>query len=346
MTQQLRRKQPTRPAVAEMDQVVPDDAPLIELGYVPDAVYGVKYVSRDVKGRQDLKILDEALNLGMNVLLYGPTGPGKTSLSLAWAATRKKRFYSVPSNIALDPSQLFGKSLPNATGGLDWHDGGVTDIIRHGGLLLINEVNFMPDRVATVLFSFLDLRREIVLLDHKGERVRAHRPDCWCTLPQKECRDRWVLVVADMNPGYEGTRQPNKALRNRFAIQMEWNYEREVEEKLVKSSTLLDIAYNIRKRVGDDIDTPVSTNMLQEFERLVAALDLDFAIGNFVAHFSSDEAPIIAGVLDAKKDDLADDYVPDDSDYDEFSVGGSAWMYGPRTPSGEAVTPDDEPEED
>jgi hypothetical protein len=327
----------------EVDQILPEDAPPVRLATVPDAIYAASYVSRKIGKLSDLELLDYALQKGNNVLIYGPTGPGKTSLVLAHSAARGRPFYSVPSNIALDPSQLFGKLAPDGTGGYAWYDGGVTDIVRYGGTLLINEVNFMPERIATTIFELLDRRREIRLLDHKGEVVRAHRPQCWCDLSSAACKERWVLIVADMNPGYEGTRPLNKAFRNRFKLQVPWDYDPEVEKKLVQSSTLLTIAANTRRLVGNKIETPIATNMLIEFEEMVVDLGLDFAVMSFVNRFDADERQAVQGAFDALRDQLDDDYAPDDSVYDEYLDGHDEWI---DSTARVVVTRDEEDDDD
>lgn len=252
-----------------------------DLAQVPPADFLDSYISRTIEGKSEFEIFDFAHLNRLNVLIEGPTGPGKTSAAMAWAVKNSKRFYAIPSNVGIEPSQMFGKFIPDQeTGGFRWVDGPVTDIVRNGGCLLINEVNFMPERVATVLFPLLDKRRQIMLVDNEGEVITAH-PD--------------LLVMADMNPDYEGTRPLNKAFRNRFAVQLVWDYDPAVERQLVKSTALLKMAKSIRDE--GSFDTPVSTNMLMEYERIFYGLGLEFAMANFIAHFPSDDREAIKVVV-------------------------------------------------
>lgn len=308
-----------------------------QLATVPEYAYFTDYISRTfLGGHSEFDIFDYAYANARNVLIEGPTGPGKTSASLAYAAKKKLSFYAIPTNIGIEPSQLFGKYIPGAGGGFVWQDGPVTDIIRNGGLLLINEVNFLMDRVATVLFGLLDKRREIQLLDHKGEVVAAHRGGgkgkCWCTLATKVCDSKRVLVVADMNPDYEGTRPLNKAFRNRFAIQLDWDYDENIERQLVKSGSLVDMASALRQEAAKGgFETPISTNMLQEFETIMTDLGFDFATTNFVQHFGADERAAVLQVVKTYRQNIIDDYDTDDSDDDEsdddWGVEGVDWVY-------------------
>lgn len=261
---------------------------------VPDQKYLDTYVSRKITdGITDFQVFEYADKLNHNMLLEGPTGSAKTSVALAYAAKVQKPFYAIPSNIGIEPSQLFGKFVPSPDGAIHWVDGPVTQLVRRGGVLLINEVNFMPERVATVLFGLLDKRRQITLLDHNAEVIDAH-PD--------------LLIVADMNPEYEGTRPLNKAFRNRFAVQLQWDYSDEVEEVLIKSKSLRDLAKKLRADMETGgIDTPCSTNMLMEFERVFDEFGYDFAVMNFVNHFQPDERPSLGVIVETFKQNIIND---------------------------------------
>lgn len=297
--------------------------------FVPGQKYADEYISRTIGTHTDMEVFDYAFENAMNILLFGPTGPGKTSAFLAWAASRGKKFYSIPSNIGIDPSQMFGRLVPDGKGNWKFVDGGVTELVRHGGCLLINEVNFMPERIATALFPLLDKRRAVTLLDHEGEVIQAHRPECWCDLPADECRKRWLLIGADMNPEYAGTRPLNQAFKNRFAIQINWDFDEEIEKQLVQSEILLRLARNTR--ANQRIDTPVPTNALQEFEKLATEMGIDFAIEVFVNRFDPDERESIRTAFEQVKSELEDDYKPQQpSAWDEFSSQAAGWMHGTR----------------
>ncbi|QZE10838.1 AAA-ATPase [Gordonia phage ChisanaKitsune] len=261
---------------------------------IPDQKYLDTYVSRKITDSiTDFQVFEYADKLNHNMLLEGPTGSAKTSVALAYAAKVQKPFYAIPSNIGIEPSQLFGKFVPSPDGTIHWVDGPVTQLVRRGGVLLINEVNFMPERVATVLFGLLDKRRQITLLDHNAEVIDAH-PD--------------LLIVADMNPEYEGTRPLNKAFRNRFAVQLQWDYNDEVESVLIKSKALRELAKKLRADMETGgIDTPCSTNMLMEFERVFDEFGYDFAVMNFVNHFQPDERQSLGVIVETFKQNIIDD---------------------------------------
>ncbi len=265
---------------------------------VPDSSWADSYIKRVIDADEavnDFILFDYALMKHHNVLLEGHTATGKTSAVVGWAAAREFRFYSISSSIGLEPSQLFGKYIPDEdnSGHIIWQDGPVTDVVRNGGVLLINEINFIPERVGTVLFSLLDKRREIQLLDHKGEVIKAHDD---------------LIVFADMNPDYEGTRSLNKALRNRFSIQLTWEYDPVLEEKLVGIPALARLAQQLRSKLASgDFTTPVGTNMLIEFVDNYRHLGLNIATLLFANHFSADERHTLQTILNAHERELAAD---------------------------------------
>jgi MoxR-like ATPase len=290
----------TAPTVAVTAEDAPGDAPADKklVAFVPDKALVASYVSRKIHGVQDLAIYDYARLNAFNILIEGPTGIGKTMSAMAYAASRNLLFYATPSSVALEPSQLFGRHTPQGPNYYPWVDGPVTQIMRNGGVLLLNEVGFIPPRISTVLFPALDIRRAIQLLDNEGEVVRAHRPDCWCDLPQAECKKKWVLFVADTNPGYKGTTELNDAFRNRFHIQQTWGYDKDVELKLLPAE-LVTAANQLRN--SQEISTPVGTNMLMDLVAMAASgLGWDFAIGNFISRFHPDERDVVRGMVDLK----------------------------------------------
>lgn len=266
------------------------------VGYVPDVSISERYVHRNIYGREDFAVLDDAVGK-FNILLIGDTGAGKTMLAEAYASARRKRFLAIPCDVSIDPTSLVGKMMPTETAGkFEWVDGPLTDIFRHGGVVAIDEITFMTPKMAASLYSALDSRRHLVLLGHKSEVVQAH-PD--------------VLIIATGNLGssYRGTQELNAALKNRFKIKVQWGYDDDVEKTLVKFPTLREIAGKLRAMVGTEIVTPVSTNMLMEFEEFALHPDfgLDFAVGNLVAAFASTEAKSVKDVLDLSLDDIKRD---------------------------------------
>lgn len=196
-----------------------------------------------------------------------------TTLPIAYAEHKGLPVFLLACNVALEPSQIFGKFIPDEDGGFLWCDGPLTKLVRNGGVLVIDEANVASPKIMTTLYPLLDSRREISLLDHEGEVIRAHKD---------------LLIVATCNLGYQGTLPMSEAFLDRFAHRHHWDYSAEVEDKLVKSETLLKMARQIRKE--GDIRSPFSTSLLKAFERLATSkLGWDYAVGNLLGRFTDAE---------------------------------------------------------
>jgi len=228
------------------------------------------------------------------VLIEGGAGSGKTMSVIAYASARNYRYFNVSSNAGIDPSQLFGRWIPREDGhGYRWQDGAVTLLVRYGGVLLLNEVNFMPERIMTVLYSLLDDRREIQLLDNGGEVIKAH-PD--------------LLIVADMNAGYRGTHELSQANNDRWKIKLEFPYDKRIEGKLIKSKSLLELAGKLRDQYDrEEISTPISTRGLVAFQKNAVGLGLNLAIDSYVNGFDKDERGAVRMSIETMKVNIARD---------------------------------------
>jgi nitric oxide reductase NorQ protein len=279
---------------------VVDEHPLAHL--VPDAEFYDTYVQRRIGNVTDMKLLQYAQRSAKNVLMFGDTGPGKTAMVMAFAAKHQLPLVTVACNGGIDPNSFFGSPVPDPEVGIKYQYSDVTEIIRHGrGVLYLDEPNFMPPKTAAVFHTLLDRRRFITIMDTGNEVVHA---------------GEGLLIVGTYNPDYEGTRPLNAAFRNRFKLQLHIDYDKEVESQLVFMPVVLELADSLRtSRKNGDFDTPVSTNMLIEFEELIADLGLPFAVENFISHFSSEEREAVKAVLDLRMTDMqeqADQMLADD----------------------------------
>jgi MoxR-like ATPase len=289
--------------------------------YIPDPVIAEQYVGRQINGVWDFTIAEVAYEECRNMLLMGETGSGKTLFGEAWAAKMGLPYYSLPCDISIDTTAITGKLQPTEIAGLaEWMDGPLAELIRGGGVFNVSEGNMMSAKIAAVLYPVLDGRRYLVLLGHKGEVLRAHVgtqvPDgkggfrkCWCDLDDDECNSKRILVVMDLNPNYRGTVELNAAFLNRFDFKIQWNYDPAVEEKLIQWPTVRAFAVKLRDMHGKELVTPVSTNMLMEFEKFAnnARLGTAFAIENFVSAFRLNEREPVKKVIELMVADIEKD---------------------------------------
>ena len=139
--------------------------------------------------------------------------------------------------------------------------------------------------------GLLDDRRQITLLDHKGEVINAHEN---------------LLVIADYNNGYRGTHQLNEAFADRFGIKLVFEYDTEIEKKFIPSKSLLELANKMRadSLVGT-YETPISTRLLKNFVELVKVFNYDFAVDNFLNSFNDEERSSVKLLLEAYRYNIA-----------------------------------------
>ena len=210
----------------------------------------------------------------------------------AFASHKGMRYFNLACHIGIEPSHMVGRWIPTADGHFKWQDGVVTDLVRNGGVLLFNEINFMPERISTFIFSLLDYRREIQVLENGGEVIKAH-PN--------------LLIAGDMNPMYRGTRPLNQAFADRFAIRLEFPYDKAIESKLIKNKPLLEMAEQLRaQHTSKALTTPISTRSLVAFLENAKTFGLDFATYSYINTFNGEtEKSAVRLVIETHRENIA-----------------------------------------
>ena len=258
---------------------------------IPDPRVAENYTHRNIWGVLDFAYFDYCIRTKKNIILRGPTGSAKTTAFRAYASARQLPFVRVNCNGGIDLLSLIGgpTGIDPDTGQQTWVDGNMTLVVRYGGVLLIDEINMANQRITAGWHELLDVSRRLDVPENH-EVIRAGQGGMGEEQP--------TLFCAAYNPreaGYEGTVKINAAMKNRYAIPITWNYDRTVEAQRLDSTSLLDVAWNMRSLA--DIGTPVSTNMLEEFEEHARDLGMNPAIGIFLEHFNDEEQGSIARVL-------------------------------------------------
>jgi MoxR-like ATPase len=272
-------------------ETVPEHHRELVRSLIPDARLADGYVHRDaLPGVYDFDMLDAATNLRHNVLLIGPTGSSKTTLFRAYAASRQLPLAIVECSANMDPKSVLGRrDIDRGSGMPVWLDAPHTVVVRYGGVVIYDEVNMAHPRVTAAFHGITSVMRRLDLQEN-GEVIRAGHGGLGEAQP--------LLIGAAINPtSYNGTTRMNQAFRNRFPVPVKWPYLREVEEQMVRSVTLLDMADSIRSL--SEIQSPVSTNMLIEFERHVEAFGIAAASALFCNHFDEDEVGPVERAVEA-----------------------------------------------
>lgn len=265
--------------------------PAMCMATVPDASIAQAYVHRAVYGTHDFDIFRAARDRRENILIKGPTGAAKTMSALAFASEQGMPTFTISGSVNFEASEAFGQTMLDPTTGMPYFQyGGAIEVIRSGGVLILDEINFIPSKVITPLYPLLDQRREVILKQNRGEVIKAH-PD--------------LLIVATMNPGYFGTQQMNWAVLNRFDHHLEWGYDDDVEKTLVACKALRELARQLREaEAGKKILTPTPTNALMTVIRNAKAFGLDYAVSNFLARYDDSDQQAVRLILAAHRTNI------------------------------------------
>jgi len=140
--------------------------------------------SKDVLTDFDYRLMRDiavALKLNQGVLIEGGSGIGKSrTIDRMCALLNRESYYANCHDF--DADVLIGKmtTVEGTQSGFGWRDGLVVSAVRNGGVLFLDEYNFMKGETRAALHEIIDAilqgKDEITLVDNHGERVPVH-PD-------------------------------------------------------------------------------------------------------------------------------------------------------------------------
>jgi len=194
------------------------------------------------------------------VLLIGGTGMGKTVILEMIALKLGRESVGFNCYTGMDIAQLIGIWHPQKDGTIVWQDGVLSQGIRMGGIIRIEEYTRANPELKSRLFGILDSRNRTWNLFENGT-VSIDVP--------KE-----TVIVASANPtgnGYVGTMREDKASMSRFAGVLTIN-EPLADEKYALMDTLgdnetVDKILDFAKACRKDQNTYLSTRDLHFFAK-------------------------------------------------------------------------------
>jgi len=176
-----------------LDDMIPKNTP----EYIDS---GQRYVERMVR----------ALYYFKQCSLIGPSGTGKTHIVYLVAELCGLPIWEVNCGLQTSSYDLIGRFI--GLGKENWIDGLLTQWLRRGGIMYLDEANMMKQDVATRLNPVLDTRGHLVLNEKDNEVVERHK---------------YGYLIISMNPysaEFAGTKPLNAAMRRRMAVWINFDY--------------------------------------------------------------------------------------------------------------------------
>ncbi len=151
-----------------------------------------------------LKTLAVAVRDNLPVLLIGESGVGKTAAIRFLANQTGNGLRRVNLNGGTTADELVGRLLINDKGTY-WVDGVLTEAMRKGEWIVLDEINAALPEVLFVLQPVLDDDGYLVLNEKDDKEIVHKHPN-------------FRLFATCNPPEYAGTKEMNKALLSRFAV--------------------------------------------------------------------------------------------------------------------------------
>ncbi|MEM2999323.1 MAG: AAA family ATPase [Candidatus Bathyarchaeia archaeon] len=203
---------------AHLEDMIPKNTP----EYIDN---GQHYVERIVR----------ALYYFKQCALIGPSGTGKTHVVYLVAELCGLPLWEVNCGLQTSSYDLIGRFI--GLGKENWVDGLLTQWLRLGGIMYLDEANMMKQDVATRLNPVLDTRGHLVLNEKDNEVIERHK---------------YGYLIISMNPysaEFAGTKPLNAAMRRRMAVWINFDYP-SVGERITQSEVEM-----LQKRTKIDYDT-------------------------------------------------------------------------------------------
>jgi uncharacterized protein YlaI len=252
-----------------------------------------RYINRYI-GNGKGKVLDEDVlrfhftskdPLLKNVLLIGETGVGKSLLIRFFCHKHKIPYYRVVMNGGTTVEDIIGQNIMDENGKLKFEYQVLIKFMQKGGIFVFDEINAGQKDILHILNSITDFERKAIVTQHKGEVIQAV--------------DKF-LVVACMNPPAEyDLAEMSKSLKSRFCPYY-FDYDEKVDKQVLGNDTnLLNFARSVRTaRLNKQIDTPLSTRDLRQYQLIKAGLGDEVAKEMLVNKFHNGEKQVVRTMIE------------------------------------------------
>jgi MoxR-like ATPase len=239
-----------------------------------------------------------------NIMLKGDTQGGKTFLvevlAVKWAEAmglpKPMPIFTLSGSSGITDYDLYGQTTSYTdpmTGRemLVWLPGMADLAAQVGGILYLDEVNAMGERVTSSLHP---------LTDHRHHFINRNKPvfKGGQFMPDAVTADLDLWIIGTYNEGYRGMGEMNEAFINRFR-HLVWDYDQEVEQKLIPSPAIRLLGDALRTaRSANQVRTPVGTAALQRVQEDVDAFGIAAAMEVFTGMFKPNERPVVQSIIE------------------------------------------------
>lgn len=221
-----------------------------------------------VKGyvRPEMPKVLTRISAGVNILLVGPAGCGKTHLAEQVAESLGRPFAAVSCTAGMSESAFKGRLLPVDNGNFRYVESDFVRLYRNGGVFLIDECDALDGNVALTLNNALANSKGFtndLIID--GNTFVPRHPDFVCIAAAN-------TFGTGANQVYAGRERLDEAFLDRFrAGRMALDYDREFERQAV-DGRLLKWGWDVRKNINDNrIHKVLSTRFLIDSTKLIQA---------------------------------------------------------------------------
>ena len=238
-----------------------DDSPIVKIEVSrPDGS------SHKVEGhtRPEFKKILTRASVGINILLVGPAGCGKTHLGHQVAEALGRPFASVSCTAGMSESALQGWLIPSDGGSFQYLTSDFVRMYEEGGVFLFDEVDGADSN--TLLFLNQALANGSFFLPiRKGASLVKRHPDFVCIAAAN-------TFGTGANQTYAGRERLDESTLDRFrAGVISLDYDQTFERKTV-APDLLAWGWAIRKRINDArLRRIMSTRFLLDATKLLKA---------------------------------------------------------------------------
>lgn len=273
-----------------------------------------RYLSREMaNGDSDIDFLLQFTNddyraendgRPANIMLKGDTQSGKTMLvevlAIKWAEKmglpKPMPIFTLSGSSGVTDYDLFGQTTTfthpdTGVESLVWLPGIADLAAQCGGILYLDEVNAMGERVTSSLHPLTDFRHLFVNRNKAVLRGGQFMPDV-----VSAHMDLWI--IGTYNEGYRGMAEMNEAFINRFR-HIRWGYDANVELKLIHSAAVRLLGDALRtSRAKNAIRTPIGTAALQRVERDIESFGPVLGLEVLIGMFKSGEQEIVSSIIE------------------------------------------------